>query len=241
MCGIFFSIRNGDPEITTEPTRKLLNGRGPDCASAYSRSAICDGVEYSISAYCSVLGLRGAFTPQPLADDKSILCWNGEAFNIRNNVVTGSDTRAIHDLLSQPWNANGKKVTDSKAMSSTILEALSRIRGPFAMVYLDLESGKLWFGRDCLGRRSLLLHRDMSQGISLASVVADDSHPERWIEVEANGMYVADLTKWNGADAEDAKLRLEHVPYVHWNTQLPNSRFVVSEQAMSAHQIHSSS
>ena len=228
MCGIFFSIRKGDPEIVLEPTRKLLNGRGPDCVSAYNQSITCAGIQYNISVYCSVLGLRGTFTPQPLVYDKSILCWNGEAFEIENAIVAGSDTRAIHDLLRQTWSSVEGESCDSSARSLPFLKALSSVRGPYAMVYLDLEAEKLWFGRDCLGRRSLLLHQNMSDGISLASVVADGTSSEDWIEVEANGMYVADLTRFTGKNMEGAKLQMTHVPYIHFSLQLPMSQHLVS-------------
>jgi asparagine synthetase B (glutamine-hydrolysing) len=38
----------------------------------------------------------------------------------------------------------------------SILEVMQQIRGPFGMIYYEAASRRLWFGRDCLGRRSLL-------------------------------------------------------------------------------------
>lgn len=41
---------------------------------------------------------------------------------------------------------------------TSIPELLSSIKGPWALIYWQDESKSLWFGRDALGRRSLLVH-----------------------------------------------------------------------------------
>ena len=228
MCGIFFSITNGNPNVAGASTKKFLNRRGPDHTSAYNKSFNCNGIQYSLSLHCSVLALRGALTPQPLVDDRSILCWNGEAYEIGNKPATGSDTRAVYELLRQVWISTEGQTCDSRTRFLPLLKAISHISGPYAMIYLDLENHCLWFGRDCLGRRSLLLHKDMSRGISLSSVIADDTSSSDWIEVEADGMYVAELTRFGQGYKEDAQFPLMHVPYVHAGLQSPRSPYLVS-------------
>ena len=228
MCGIFFTISNGDPITAAPATKEFLSRRGPDHTLAYDKSISCNNEQYTLSLHCSVLSLRGALTPQPLVDARSMLCWNGEAYEIGNRTVTGSDTGAVHELLRQASRSTEGKKYDSETRSLSLLEAISHISGPFAMIYMDLENNCLWFGRDCLGRRSLLLHKDMSKGISLSSVIADDTSSSDWIEVEANGIYIADLTKSAQGHKEDALFSLAYVPYVHSGLQSPKSPYLVS-------------
>lgn len=78
-----------------------------------------------------------------------------------------------------------------------IIKVINSISGPFAFVFYDKLNGRVWFGRDCLGRRSLLLHhttleRDGYDAFIVASVT--DGHPEKgWQEVEADGVYHIEL------------------------------------------------
>ena len=71
-------------------------------------------------------------------------------------------------------------------------EGFAGIAGPWASVFFDAVRGRVWFGRDCLGRRSLLELRKGSwgDGVTIASV--GDGH-EGWKEVEAEGLRYFDL------------------------------------------------
>jgi asparagine synthetase B (glutamine-hydrolysing) len=71
-----------------------------------------------------------------------------------------------------------------------ILSVLSEIEGPFAFVYFDASQNKIWFGRDCLGRRSLLWQQSETSFI-LSSVASTDLGA--WQEVPANGFYAINL------------------------------------------------
>lgn len=51
-----------------------------------------------------------------------------------------------------------KSPTIPKSVSDKILELFSKIRGPWAFIYVDVQQKKLWFGRDFFGRRSLIWH-----------------------------------------------------------------------------------
>lgn len=44
------------------------------------------------------------------------------------------------------------------AVATGVPELLSRLRGPWALAYYDAARRRLWFGRDAIGRRSLLVH-----------------------------------------------------------------------------------
>lgn len=80
-----------------------------------------------------------------------------------------------------------------------ILEILQKIEGPYAFVYYKAKLNKLYFGRDCLGRRSLLWYKSENGPFMLSSVgmapKAEDENKGVWGEVPANGIYHIDLAK----------------------------------------------
>jgi asparagine synthetase B (glutamine-hydrolysing) len=69
-----------------------------------------------------------------------------------------------------------------------VLDVLRGIEGPFAFVYYDAAAGRVFFGRDRLGRRSLLMSPTGQGELALCSVPGDAR--EGWREVEADGIYV---------------------------------------------------
>ncbi|RUS18397.1 hypothetical protein BC938DRAFT_475991 [Jimgerdemannia flammicorona] len=93
---------------------------------------------------------------------------------------------------------------DDEACQNTdrILETLERIDGPYAIVFWQASAKKLWFGRDCLGRRSLLWHRPRSgdDSFMLTSVGAlisaggnSEVQSPFFEELPANGIYCLDV------------------------------------------------
>jgi asparagine synthetase B (glutamine-hydrolysing) len=73
------------------------------------------------------------------------------------NQETSSDTEKISQSFSE---MNGTKIP----------MILSRIQGPYAFIYLDMQNHHLYFGRDRLGRHSLLWSSDGQGGLVLTSV-----------------------------------------------------------------------
>jgi asparagine synthetase B (glutamine-hydrolysing) len=49
--------------------------------------------------------------------------------------------------------------------NKTIPEVFLGIEGPFAFIYYDTLSKQIWFGRDPLGRRSLMKLENVSRGL----------------------------------------------------------------------------
>jgi asparagine synthetase B (glutamine-hydrolysing) len=94
-----------------------------------------------------------------------------------------------------------------------ILSILQEIEGPFAFIYYKPASKKIWFSRDCLGRRSLLWYRSTDGPFMLSSVgkapqFEEDNEKEdgKWEEVPANGIYCIDLAAAGQESEEDGKL-----------------------------------
>ncbi|EER14298.1 asparagine synthetase, putative [Perkinsus marinus ATCC 50983] len=146
-------------------------------------------------------GSQGA-VQQPYCTDDHILLWNGELFNDELNGPSRSDTIEVFDRLC--------------ATEEPII-ALEALKGPFAFVYYDARRGEIWFGRDRLGRRSLLLSNDTENGLTIASVGSIGGKFEV-AEVPAEGsVYCLDLKS----------RRIREVPYptgvpfrkeAFWNT-----------------------
>jgi asparagine synthetase B (glutamine-hydrolysing) len=146
-----------------------------------------NGISYWISAMSTVLALRGNHvTVQPFVNPSngSILCWNGEAWKIGSNSIEGNDGQLLFDLLMR---ASSTQKCAAESIVA-ILNILQTISGPFAFVFVDKIHSQIYFGRDCLGRRSLLYKIDGdSHTLHLSSVADPTSGP--WLEVEADAIY----------------------------------------------------
>lgn len=187
MCGIWFAVSPADapaPLEASPPLAALISRRGPDSTRTHTATFR----SYTLTFTASVLSLRGAHvTPQPLVDPPtgSVLCWNGEAWRIGDDPLLpgANDGEEVFKLLLAA--GAGKDLKD----------ALESVAGPYALVYYDAVAGRVWFGRDSLGRRSLL-YRGLGAGLEKGFVIAsvgDGSKEAGWKEVEADGLRYLDL------------------------------------------------
>ena len=180
MCGIHAVISTfGNGALSALLERRLCN-RGPDHQGSVTVPLDDSPDALQVTLTATVLSLRGdRLTQQPLVDEKlgSVLCWNGEAWKIRGRPVSGSDSDAVFSLLNDASASKGHQ---------GILDAIRSIDGPFAFIYLDKTAKRMYYGRDRLGRRSLLTKT--GNPFLLASIA--DSPTSGWTEVEADGFYV---------------------------------------------------
>jgi asparagine synthetase B (glutamine-hydrolysing) len=227
MCGIFVSLQRGTPQHIDNAAFEKLCSRGPDHSNTLTVQSRKKGDDPShavfLSFAASVLSLRGdRLSRQPLHHNPSgnVLCWNGEAWQIDGAPVTGSDTGAIYTLLhtaapcssSAHESANGA-VDRCGAQCSIdslthILRALSKISGPYAIVFLDASHQRLFFSRDPLGRRSLL-YRQTTTGALIISSISDGDRSKSWVEVETDAVYAVHLNDHGGAQTTAPPLPLQ--------------------------------
>ena len=73
-----------------------------------------------------------------------------------------------------------------------VVSVFSRITGPYAFVYYDACNAQIFYGRDNLGRRSLLVNKHRRESFAISSVCDPDTAQE-WEEVEPDSIYVLDL------------------------------------------------
>jgi asparagine synthetase B (glutamine-hydrolysing) len=214
MCGIFCSI---DRECFISPdhaTRQLLQNRGPD--SIGQREVVVDASPREdddaspalrATFVSTVLSLRGtSIVQQPLQDPDtgSILCWNGEAWSVGNELVTGNDSQLI---LAKLLTASSNDATEEPKRA--VISLMTTIRGPYAFVFYDALHKLVYYGRDCLGRRSLLRKTTLDDTLVLSSV-CDNASGDSWTEVEADGLHIVDLDAFISGKLSSA---LGHVPH----------------------------
>ena len=200
MCGIFVSISSHSTVEPAKTTTACLRCRGPDSVlkhdvkveiPAYSASNATPS-NYYLNFISTVLALRGSsIHAQPLIDrpTQSVLCWNGEAWRLGDELISGNDSRYVFDMLLQ----STVSVKDSE---KTIIETLTSIAGPFAFVFYDAPGQYLYYGRDHLGRRSLLSSTPAEETLILSSI-SPDTHNSAIQEVDSSAIYRLDLNRPN--------------------------------------------
>ena len=113
-----------------------------------------------------------------------------------NQSIQGNDAEYVFDVLlsaikRHSGNPDGTLASPKHSLQA-VLDLLSSIAGPYAFVLYDAQYHRVLYGRDALGRRSLLIRRYSRTSITLSSI-CDPTDFENWLEVEANGIYVLDL------------------------------------------------
>ncbi|KAF1990746.1 cytoplasm protein [Aulographum hederae CBS 113979] len=195
MCGIHCTVSwHGFASIDASHEEKL-RARGPD-SICHHKVAVQHPTAHAPHAFLTftstVLSLRGSeIVAQPLVDHStgSVLCWNGEAWNIASSPVPCNDSKTIFTLLLHvAVTTDG----DRETSKDRVLDILSSIRGPFAFVFYDASNTRLFFGRDCLGRRSLVQWAGSAGDFCLSSI-SDNVNPDSVTELVANNVYVLKL------------------------------------------------
>ncbi|KAK1413723.1 hypothetical protein QVD17_35501 [Tagetes erecta] len=108
----------------------------------------------------ATLQLRGVFPiTQPLVDKSgNILVYNGEVFGGIEFSKSSNDAEVLVESLSKCCNCLSQEHDGTCSGKYSVPEFLSKIKGPWALIYWQESTKTIWFGRDALGRRSLLIH-----------------------------------------------------------------------------------
>ncbi|KAI0165633.1 asparagine synthase-domain-containing protein [Xylariaceae sp. FL1272] len=205
MCGIHAIVSRPVPARPSPELEQSLVNRGPDHLGQIQRNVPGTDPDQHIHLCLTstVLALRGNhITKQPLEETSgsgSVLCWNGEAWKISGQALSGNDGEAILSLLQPPPSCS------AQARQAHIINVIRSIGGPFAFVYFDPPTNRLYFGRDRLGRRSLLVKYSPETCSFALSSIADTS-TAGWEEVNASGFHAVDLSTY------------DNVPEVAWQS-----------------------
>ncbi|TFK87953.1 hypothetical protein K466DRAFT_521683 [Polyporus arcularius HHB13444] len=206
MCGILFSLRS-----TSLDDRPLdhYNSLFPKLAGAIAARGpdAQDTLHYNVAqltvTFCaSELRLRGeTFVTQPHRDSEgNVLCWNGEIFEGLSVAAAENDGTKLLYALAQCRNAYD--------VSSTF----GTIEGPYAFLYYHRSTNMLCFGRDPLGRRSLLVHYpDASNPYFVLSSVSAGADPVYALEeLSTEHIFAIDLNAID--DLLELRTRITKVP-----------------------------
>ncbi|KAK9455613.1 asparagine synthase-domain-containing protein [Dipodascopsis uninucleata] len=197
MCGIFFCLRRKGTgqehcDISFEElnTASALRCRGPDYCETCEYAVTVQGENFEITTFSSVLSLRDPFTKQPLKSENtgSVLQFNGQIYECSGELTPYSaelDRHSDTELVLQLFERFG------------VLRTLQNIRGEYAFVFYDMVNHSIWWARDCIGRRSLLMNTLNASGGSFAicSVppIGREDLRSSWEEVSAGVIYKFDL------------------------------------------------
>ena len=225
MCGIFFSCSEKTDLSPSNVMLNCLKRRGPDDEHVVQRqlktfndvNSPLNKVLY-LTFVSTVLSFRGdQVVHQPLEDPSSgsLLCWNGEAWKINGTIVVGNDAQLIFSLLlnateGENVEPSNRSIAYSQALQATI-NVISSISGPYSFVFYDARRQRIFYGRDVLGRRSLL-SATAEDGVIKLSSICDGSVSDPWTEVEANGIYMLDLTT-GPTPIENGNRVLKHISW----------------------------
>lgn len=189
----------------------LLKRRGPDSVKVVRRTCRNTNSIKSVTLespvqtlhlvfVSTVLSVRGkAIVEQPLIDrtSGSLLCWNGEAWKLGREPITGNDAQAVFNALlnTKQTSSPGQEIQPSERKSRVqeVLGIIGILSGPYSFVFYDALSQQVFYGRDIIGRRSLL-YRSSSPREFILSSISDWPASEDWIEVEACGIQIIDLS-----------------------------------------------
>ncbi|KAI3763695.1 hypothetical protein L2E82_13689 [Cichorium intybus] len=109
----------------------------------------------------ATLQLRGVYPiTQPLVDKSgNILVYNGEVFGGIEVNSDSNDTEILMQSLNKCCSCISHEHEDTCGNGKySVPEILSKIKGPWALIYWQESSKTIWFGRDAIGRRSLVVH-----------------------------------------------------------------------------------
>lgn len=153
--------------------------RGPDYVSPV--------IDLSLDVSCStsgnhrveahflstVLSLRSPFTKQPIVQlpgeqptqgcsecvrkDSLIIQFNGELYN---DCIEGNDTAYFASGIEAALFPS-EKIEDNESRETRVAKFLNTLRGEYAFVVTDTKRNEVWFARDIIGRRSLVMHRQI--------------------------------------------------------------------------------
>ncbi|KAJ7706449.1 asparagine synthase-domain-containing protein [Mycena rosella] len=199
MCGVFFCARHGKddtfPLLDLCERLKHANGaRGPDSQSTRRISVTGSELNHAavvLDLFTSELRLRGS-TPivQPHEQDGNVFCWNGEIFDGMEIAKEENDGVKLFRALS------------ALDTAEQVCDLFGSIEGPYAFVYYHAASQRVFFARDPLGRRSLLIH-EPSVGnpyFLLASVSVGSDPSCEFQELSTEYIYCLDLRNLGSGD-----------------------------------------
>jgi len=196
-----------------------LARRGPD-GNGTVKLASCGCGCVAVTVQNSVLQLRGEEkirVPLHRKDTKNVIAFNGEIFG-----STGGEAPAESDTI---WLLTRLDAADGDA--TMITNTFSSLRGPWCAVYWHHTTRHLWFAKDVLGRRSLLIGFSSARKglVSIASVAPLEARQsgEEWIDCPP-GIYSIDYSSLSFECKQSMESRINWKHHA-WSDKLSSTLF----------------
>lgn len=184
-------------DLTPSDLDPLLLRRGPDASLSKTLHLGPSAASCSLHLSQTVLSHRGQ-PPKTLSTlNGNALLFNGEIYAGLPLPPDGSDMRALAALLDTAAARAG-----ARPLGADTLYRLDALRGPWTFVFWHAAARRLYFARDALGRRSLLLRVVPARGVVLVSAPPAGAQ-DGFVEVPPVGLAFAQV----GADG-DVSFRL---------------------------------
>ncbi|CAE6471077.1 unnamed protein product [Rhizoctonia solani] len=197
MCGIALALLGSESARQDYPLgdyadlwKNLCSAcveRGPDWSDS-TRLSLHDNPKTGLDVVTcsSVLHLRGPdgrqeltrHVPIDFTSDGSIFAWNGEIFNGIPVEHSENDGLKLFNMIQS-----------GRGDLPSLSHILSEFEGPYAFVYLHKPSQMLYFARDPLGQRSLLLHLPTPSEPILLLCSASNYRDVEYEEISTSGIY----------------------------------------------------
>ena len=174
-----FSIVSDDHQSAVTLHASVLHMRG-QCPIAQPMSfPICDKEKEVSRRNCALCWNGECYTyskaveaemEHEFENDHNLRCHHGDMVELISTTTVEeeqSDTILVTELLAQ---AIASSQQSGSSEHEAISNAIGRIHGEFAFILSIPSSDCVYYGRDCLGRRSLLVNK--SQGVIVLSSVA---------------------------------------------------------------------
>ena len=184
MCGIALGVWHHEDTQPHDAWASVINQiqrRGRDACDSVAGTQ--NGTRWELHA--SVLCLRGKeLTPQPITsqDGHLHLAWNGQIF---------SSEHEDDPLLDMEKNDGAIIMTrleeHADQIPDVLVSTLSAVDGPYAFVLVDTRNACIYYGRDPLGRRSLL--HTTTQGAWHLASVSGAAWKAHWKEVDCDALW----------------------------------------------------
>lgn len=206
MCGILLLLLKDEVEIKEfvglDELIQLTNDRGPEYQSDFY--FVEDKISKTkLASKASVLSFRSEhIEEQPFRtkDSSNFLLFNGQIFSYLNDDQTNQESPAFYNLNDSKRNMSDIEFLflqlEIAKTSNDVANVISRIQGPYSLVYYRANLSSLFFCRDVFGRRSLCIGRkqNQSQPYVISSVGPKSLCKDLvWSEVEACGIHKIDL------------------------------------------------
>lgn len=170
------------PVTNVAPLLPDLQRRGPDATDINTIELTPTA---TLQMVATTLSMRGTSAlsdfAQAKTNDDDILLFNGEIYNTPDETENQNlpDTNYLLHLLST-------------AQDDINVSCLDRLLGPWTFIFWHSVRRRLYFGRDALGRRSLLIRADPGRSLTITSI-APRHDSAGFVELPPAGLAYLDL------------------------------------------------